>query len=284
MRRNDRYRLLSISFVSIQFGLACSFAWGHSDVFLAQVGGKVAIGGANELGTVDEHFDLETRVFEGVMIPSFPPFAPADYGRDEPGFHALSRGHSALPAGVSTLPAGAAVTVNLAPFLLGGASDTLFYWDGSGAVSFQPAAVAQPGVAMSLDANTIGNAGITGGLDLHPAFKLDNGGPGVPSDGAYLVAPIVSVTGLADSDRFFMLWLVDALLVDEDAAEELEESLEMGQTVVHGKDFGFFEEAVEFVRNNVVPEPSGAMLGWLALAGLPAMMARRRYRLSGRIR
>ena len=35
----------------------------------------------NELETLDENFDLTTPVFEGVMVSSFPPFNPADYGR-----------------------------------------------------------------------------------------------------------------------------------------------------------------------------------------------------------
>src|SRR5262245_15033413 len=69
----------------------------HSDVFITAVNGKVAIGGANELGTAEEHYDLSTRVFEGVLIPNFPPFDPADYGRDEPGFVALASGSALLP-------------------------------------------------------------------------------------------------------------------------------------------------------------------------------------------
>src|SRR5688572_14102752 len=84
----------------------------HSDVFLAEVDGQVTIGGAQELGTAEEAFDLTTRMFEGVMIPAFPPFAPADFGRDEPGFHALPTDSVSLPAGASALPSSAAVSIH----------------------------------------------------------------------------------------------------------------------------------------------------------------------------
>ena len=63
-----------------------------------------------------------------------------------------------------------------------------------------------------------------------------------------------------------MLFLADALLVDEDAAEELEEALEAGDFIVHGKDFRFFEEAVEYVQSTVaVPEPGSLVLVGIGL-------------------
>lgn len=249
----------------------------HSDVFVTSVGGQVAIGGANDLGTVEEHFDLDTRLFEGVLIPSFPPFDPADYGRDEPGFHAEPSSSLAFPPGASALPNNAAVTVNLPAFSVGAASDSLFYWSGVGIIDFQPITSAQPGVVFSLDPNPIGSSGAGGGFDLHPVFELDNGGAGVPADGVYLIAPTASVAGLGDSRPFYMVWLADALIVDEEAAEELEEALEMGHFVVHGKDFGFFEEAVDYVHDNlVVPEPSALILLVSAVGSCGAIFVPRR--------
>jgi hypothetical protein len=56
-------------------------------------------------------------------------------------------------------------------------------------------------------------------------------------------------------------------LADEDVAEGLEESLEQGETVYLGKDFAFFEEAVDYVQNQIVPEPASGVLSLLALAG-----------------
>lgn len=248
------------------FGLSAASACAHRDVYLANVGGQVAVGGANELGTVDEHFDIDTRVFEGVMIPSFPPIGPADYGRDEPGFFALPSGAPAFPAGASALPASAPVTIDLPSFSLGGPTDSLFFWNGLGAVDFQPISMAQPGVTMSVDPNPIDSTGPNSGMDSHPAFKLDDGGAGLPNDGVYLVSPTASVAGLANSKPFYMLWLVDALIVDEDAAEELEEALEIGQFDVFGKNFAFFDDAVDYVNRADVPEPASGLLLGLGIA------------------
>ena len=277
--RTNRNFLAAIVFAVCQTMAVGTVSWAqHSDVFVTNVAGTATIGGANDLGTVDEHFDLTTHVFEGVMIPDFPPFDPADYGRDEPGFHAEPASSLAFPVGASALPGSAAVTVNLPSFTVAGNTDTLFYWDGSGAADFQPISPAQPGVSLVFDPNPIGSTGAGGGLETHPVFELDNGGAGVPADGVYLIGPTVSVAGLTDSQPFYMVWLVDALLVDEDAAEELEEALEMGQFVVHGKDFEFFEIAVDYVHENLanVPEPSTALLSAMAMVGLLGLNAGRR--------
>ena len=246
-----------------------SRAYGHSDVFISNVSGTVAIGGANELGTVDESFDLTTRVFEGVMISNFSPIGPADYGRDEPGFHALFAGSASFPAGASALPAGTAVSVGLPEFRVESSIASGFFWDGTGEVTFAPLSTAQPEVELTIDPSPIGNIGNSGAADLHPAFKLDKSGPGVPADGVYLIAPAVLVAGLSGSQQFYMLFLVDTLLGDEETAEELEDALEIGQTVLHGKDFAFFEEAVDFVQQLAVPEPSAHLM-----AAIPFGVAR----------
>jgi hypothetical protein len=59
-------------------------------------------------------------------------------------------------------------------------------------------------------------------------------------------------------------------LVDEDTAEGLEESLELGETVYLGKDFAFFEAAVDYVQGQLVPEPAGITYGLLAVASVVA--------------
>jgi hypothetical protein len=267
--------IAATAFIAI-FQCSTKISQAHSDVFLAQSNGQVVVGGAHELGEIDENFDITTRVFEGVMISSFPPFNPADYGRDEPGFDALASGSALMPPGASSLPATSSVAINLAPFTVGANADTLFYWNGAGSVNFQPISTAQPGVAMSLDPDPLGTTSASGAFHEHAIFGLDNGAAGVPADGVYLIAPTASVTGLADSEHFFMLWLVDSLLDDEDAAEGLEDAFANGETVYLGKDFAFFPAAISHVETNLVPEPSSIALGMLALTAVGASVRRRR--------
>jgi hypothetical protein len=258
-----------LSVLPVVLGMPATLAWGHSDILLANVGGKVTIGGANELETVDENFDLTTKVFTGVMIPNFPPFDPKDQGRDEPGFFALASGSADLPAGATALPPSAAVSVAFPSFSIGSLSDSMFYWNGTGAINFQRISSVQPGFAMSLVPNPVGTTSASGALHEHAVFELDNGGAGVPANGVYLVSPTVSVPGLATSKRFYMTWLVDSLITDDEAAEELEGALESDTPVVGGKSFQFFLDATDYVQDNLVPEPcSGALFAvGLAIAG-----------------
>ena len=154
-----------------------------SDVFVTNVGGQVTIGGANNLETVDENFDLTSKIFYSPMVPGFPPFDPHDYGYDDPGFFALGSTRVAdFPPGTSPLPAGAAVTLHQPNFTVGGNTDTLFYWNGAGAVNFQPISTTQPGFEIAVGATPVGTTSNTspsdyGALHEHPGFTLDNGGP-----------------------------------------------------------------------------------------------------------
>jgi hypothetical protein len=249
----------------------------HSDILLTNVGGKVTIGGANELETMDENFDLTTKVFEGVMIPNFPPFDPKDYGRDEPGFFALASGSMDLPPGAAALPPNAAVSIAFPSFPVGGLTDTLFYWNGTGAIDFQRISTVQPGLSMALNPNPVGTASASGALHEHAVFELDNGGAGVPANGVYLIAPTASVPGLATSRPFYMVWLVDSLIADDEAAEELEGALETDNPVVGGKSFQFFLNAVDYVHDNLaVPEPASGAYFVAALAYIGVLRLKRR--------
>ena len=275
MSCNHILRLSSWFFVvPVHFGLHVGPAFADRDVFLANVGRMVAIGSAAD--TSPSAPDLITRVFERVVIPGFPPINPSDYGLDEPGFFALPAGDPELPAGASALPLNANVTANLLPFTIGGGTDTLFYWNGTGSVDFAPVSVAQPGVSLVLDPNPVGRTGASGGADIHPSYRLDKSGAGAPTDGVYLISPTVSVAGLTDSQRFFMLFLADALVTDEDAAEAVLEGLEMGQPIFAGKDFSFFAEAGAYVEAHlVVPEPSVESLMALAFVVAGALSRNR---------
>jgi hypothetical protein len=127
---------------------------------------------------------------------------------------------------------------------------------------------------MTIDPNPIGNTGPTGGADIHPAYRLDNGGGGIPADGVYLTSGKVSVTGLTDSPRVFFLHLADVLVTNEDDAETLTDNLANGDTTFKGKDFGFFLEAKSYVQNSLVPEPGGLSLVFVMITALGGTVRR----------
>ena len=290
MSRNSQFGLRSAWFVlPILIGTwpAVRGLAADSDTFVTNVGGQVTIGGANNLETVDENFDLTSKVFYSPMVPGFPPFDPHDYGYDDPGFFALGSTRVAdFPAGTSPLPAGADVTVHFPSFTVAGNTDTLFYWNGAGAVNFQPISTTQPGVALAVGADPVGTTSNTspsdyGALHEHPGFTLDNGSPGVPADGVYLNAANISVTGLSDSKNYYYVWVIDSLIDNGDKAGELRDALltHTDPPIVEGKDFTFVNSAISYVQSNLVsvPEPgSVALVAILACTLLLPATSRRR--------
>jgi len=280
MNRVTCYHLLTILGFStaVCLGLTSS-ATAHSDFFLANVGGRVAVGGASELETANPSFDLDTKVFEAVLVTGFP-IPLVDYGRGEPGVFALPAGSPDLPTGAAALAGNAAVSFNSTAFTLNGQADSLFHWNGSGAVDFHGVSATQPDVTFSIDPTPFNDpTSGDGALHVHPAYQLNRSGTGMPADGVYVAALTASVAGMDDSEPVYLVMLVDQLLVDDDAAEGLEETFEAGGTFYEavGKDFGFYEEAVGYVETNVaVPEPGAGVLGISAVAGYLSACRRRR--------
>ena len=253
----------------------------HSDVLVTDVNGQVTIGSAADVDGPNESFDVAAKVFESLLLPGFSPVNRADYESVEPGFFGLNGiGDAAALAnlGANALPGAANVSISASSFSVGGSSASLFYWDGSGGVDFQPAPA---GTTFAFDpALNFAATDANGGMDDHPIYEL-NAASGTPADGVYLVSPVIDVAGLTPSDNFYIVLLADALIAGEDDAELVEEALEAldegtatSALVDFGnramKDFAFFEEAVEFVENAlVIPEPSTSLLlvaavGWLA--------------------
>jgi hypothetical protein len=234
-----------------------------TDVFLTNVGGHVTIGGANDPESATPFYELDTKVFEGILVTGYP-IPIFDFGRGEPGFIALPAGSPQFPAGTAALAGNAAVTVHFPTLTIGGQSDSLFYWNGSGPIDFQPIGTSQPGVTLTVDPNPLSD--LTSGdgfLHFHPAFELDNGGPGRPADGVYVATPTVGVAGMAESEPFYLVLLANQFLVDDDAAEGLTETFENGGTFYAevGKDFAFYREAVAYVQTNIAdPEPAALLL------------------------
>ena len=73
-----------------------------------------------------------------------------------------------------------------------------------------------------------------------------------------------------DSKHFFMVWIVDHLIPDQDTADALETALDNDNPpIVNGKNFAYVNQAVSYVQNNLaVPEPSSLTLdrNWPVLA------------------
>ncbi len=278
MPRNSQLGLRAAMFVlPVLVGLwpAVQALATDSDAFVTNVGGQVTIGGANNLETASESFELTSKIFYTPMVPTPDPFDPHDYGYDDPGFFALGSTRVAdFPAGTSPLPAGATVTLHQPNFTVAGNTDKLFYWNGSGAVNFQPISTTQPGYTIAVGATPVGTTSNTspsdyGALHEHPGFTLDNGGPGTPADGVYLNAANISVTGLADSKNYYYVWVIDSLIDDADKADELRDALltHADPPVAEGKDFTFVNDAISYVQNNLVSVPEPDSIALVSIVG-----------------
>jgi hypothetical protein len=289
-------KIVSISRALGSLGLAlalagfASEAFAHSDALLVNVGGQVVVGTAEDIDGPNEAYAIDAGLFESILRGGFAPPTPADYEGDEPGFfglHAVNDVSDLAALGASALPVGAAVSGNLTPFTVNGQLDSLFYWDGVSSVDFQPISIAQPGVTFAFQPAAFGATGANGDVDDHPIYQI-NAAAGTPADGVYLIAPQIGVAGLTASQPFYMAFLVDALIEDEDDLELVEAALEAfeegapNSLVDFGggvtKDFAFYEEGVEWIESNlVVPEPTSSAL---AVAGFAAMAFRRRITLA----
>ncbi len=256
-------------------------AFAHSDVLFADGGGKVAIGTAEDIGTMDESLELfpagANGAFESIMIAGSG-FSDPDFESDEPGFY-----HDPTELGANALSAGLNVFVSNTTFSVDGASGEVFYWDGTGAVDFDPAPAS---TTFEFEQDPVTGIGTTtsGIFDDHPEFILEDS-IAEPADGVYLISFAVDVDTLATSDSSFAVLLVDQLITTGELAEEVEEAVEaleegapnaevdFGNGVI--KDFAFYEEAVEYVEDNlVVPEPTTGLIAVLAL-GFAAVSRKR---------
>ena len=259
----------------ISAGLAVAFlvANGATDVLAHGAGGDIALFttadgqqvdvGFAELDDDDIHqifFDPNDSVFNAILLPRTPsalPPIPYAIGSPEPGFDA---NENALPP---------LATINFNTL-------DLSYWNGSGAVSFGPVAGVSGGYAPQPSTSSA-----DGGHHSHPVFGLL--GASVPG-GVYLAEMSVSVAGLADSDRYYLVALVDSHLYTGDADMDAENAEAVGemvrsylddpsgapQPVFNGKNYTFYADAIGYAEGLVIPEPSAAALAAAALAGLLA--------------
>ena len=270
-------RVLSLAVFTV--AVACSSSvFAHSDVLFGNVGGKVTLGTAEEIGTVDESLELfpagTNGAFESIMKVGLP---LADYEADAPGFYM-----DPVELGANAIAPGLDVFVSSTTFTVDGNTADLFYWDGVDPVAFSPV-VGTTGFEFEVDPGPELGTTTSGTFDDHPEFLLDDPG-GVPADGVYLISFEVGVTGLTTSDNSYAVLLVDDLIDSdldllnvEEAIEDLEDSGDPNDATVDfgggvEKNFAFYEEAVEWVEDNlVVPEPASCMIafigsGWIVLS------------------
>jgi hypothetical protein len=215
----------------------------HGDVWLYTDAPNNTLG----VGVVDETATVYTpdeRVFESILTPDGLPFSPFDFSSTEPGFRAAA---GDLPA---SQPIGLTV-------------DWLKVWNGAG---LDPVIDA----SFSFDLSGGFSSAADGSLHDHALFGLTAATASPVADGVYVASIRAAMAGLNGSEPFYLVMLKDDLIATEDDAEELAELLEAFEAggpppVFAGKDFSFFEEAVEFVE--AIPEPRG-----LALAAVGAIL------------
>ena len=241
-----------------------STAAAHDDILVTKIDGGTKTGlGAIEVAV--NQVELDTIVFEGVFIAGQ---GGNDFARDEPGFNAPSSlnplyggGGDLTSAGATPLDPNDVVNIALRTFSFNGNVSDLFYWNGAGAVNFQPATGVTPSLSVS---STV--AGANGTVDFHPDFEI-NAGVGTAANGVYLMSFTQQVVGTDGSDPGFIVWLADSSITDETIAEDTEEDIENGLA------FTFFEDAVDHVVS-VVPEPASVVLVLLGVCGVAVKRSR----------
>lgn len=253
---------------ALLFSIACPHRadahGGGGDIALFNTGGQTDIGFA-ELDDDDINqlsFDPNDSVFQAVLTPvnRVPVVFPYDFGSSEPGYDANER-ESLLPGQFSSgLPSDALVTWQTVG---------LDYWDGQGELAFTPATGVEAGYA----GPSTGETDSAGGFHLHPTFGLGRTDEGPLAEGVYLATLTVTVGGLAESDEFYLVTLIDEV-INEATTDELAQTMaeDLGATVreylagdiaapmFEGKDFTFYGDAIRFAESLAIPEPTSALL------------------------
>jgi len=259
----------------------------HYDVFVTGSAGNLVIGGYDDAATTAEVPADQMRVFGGEVVPTGTTPAPYESASPgEPGFRAatqsfLNNSSLTTPSGVFTaLPGGTALTFSFLPISIGASSQNLFFWNGTGAVAFAPAA-ADVGLDLTKQGGGGWTAGITGAsagtvagntiqttltgasagsVHTHLFTSISKAGS-TPEQGFYLYSLGLQMAGLTDSVPLYFVY--GALDPDALTPQQLTDF-----ETAHG-------DAEAWVEANVVPEP--ASLAGLAVAiGLPLVRFLRR--------
>ena len=178
-----------------------------------------------------------------------------------------------FPAGTSPLPAGANVTVHFPNFTVAGNTDTLFYWNGVGAVNFQPISTTQPGVAVAVGADPVGTTSNTSADGLRFRSTSIRVSHWTMAAGQFRGRRLserrehqrCGADGLQE-----LLLRLDHRFADRQwrqsrASSEMRSYDHVDPPIVEGKDFTFVNNAISYVQNNLVPFRSRAASRWSAI-------------------
>jgi len=247
----------------------------HYDTFVTSTGtgSKLLIGGYDDDALTATVPAEQMRVFGGEVVGSGTTLPFESEAPGEPGFRAgdqaFLNGSAMTPSGVYTaLANGRPLTFTFQPITIGATTRNLFFWNGSGSVSFGPVGgdvvlgLTKPGgtgwtVSISGTAsgvqsgNTIQNTGTGGAVHTHLFASIAKDGA-APDQGFYLYALQLGMTGYTSSDPvYYVVGALDPLALAPQFAD-----LEAFETA-HGL-------AESWVDSNIayVPEPAT----WLAAA------------------
>lgn len=247
----------------------------HYDTFVTSTGtgSKLLIGGYDDDALTATVPAEQMLVFGGEVVGSGTTLPFESEAPGEPGFRAgdqaFLNGSAMTPSGVYTaLANGRPLTFTFQPITIGATTRNLFFWNGSGSVSFGPVGgdvvlgLTKPGgtgwtVSISGTAsgvqsgNTIQNTGTGGAVHTHLFASIAKDGA-APDQGFYLYALQLGMTGYTSSDPvYYVVGALDPLALAPQFAD-----LEAFETA-HGL-------AESWVDSNIayVPEPAT----WLAAA------------------
>jgi hypothetical protein len=254
------FRILLLIFA---VGLVAESARGqHFDIFIARpatgTGTQTVIGGADVDALV---FNADTRVFEVELGVLGSEYFALDPGVNHPN---LANAVTAYPLSAGGLQPGDTLRLKERDFSVGGNTDDLFYWNGTGTVSFAPSAAN----FHIEDADPLGETAGTGGaFDYHPFLFVDS----IALPGIYLASAYGVVDGFDPSDPIYLVMGTENLITAEFLGISQEEF-----NMLSDEDLGealdaVIDPAVEYVEANVaVPEPGSTLLAVLAVGSVLA--------------
>jgi hypothetical protein len=228
----------------------------HFDIFIARpatgTGTQTLIGGADDEAKV---FNDYTRVFEAELGVLGSEYFALEPGVNHPN---LNNPVTAYPLSGGGLQPGDVLRLKERDFSVGGFTNDLFYWNGTGAVSFTPSAAD----FRIEDADPLGETAGTGGaFHYHPLLFVDS----TALPGIYLASAYGLVDGFDPSDPIYLVMGTKNLITKEFLGISQEDFDTLTEDDLDEALEAVIDPAIEYVEANVVvPEPGSILLAVLA--------------------